>query len=227
MWDLATRQKVAELQGIRVRFSPSGTLLAGSSGNTVRLWNVATWQEVAAFKGDTAEVHCLAFAPDGRILATGDAAGTLRLWDVARSRQVDSCRGHTSEVQSIAFAPDGRRLATSGGDSTVKLWDVARLQEVASITCRYTLIDPVGFSPDGNTLAAGGADGTVRLWQAPPLSAGLREPAEAPSVAPVKTTRLFCVDLRGTAQATLAIEGNVHRVDVTAVDGTYWHVSLA
>jgi WD40 repeat protein/tetratricopeptide (TPR) repeat protein len=30
----------------------------------------------------------------------------------------------------------------------------------------------------------------------------------------------------GTAQATRVREGNVHRVDVTAVDGTHWHVQL-
>ena len=83
------------------------------------------------------------------------------------------------------------------------------------------------FSPDGNTLATASADATVRLWQAPPLSAALREPAETASLPPVETIRLFFLRPYGTAQARLAAEGNVLRVDVTAVDGTNWHANLS
>jgi WD40 repeat protein/serine/threonine protein kinase len=230
VWDVATQQQVASLAdriaGTRVQFTSDGTLLAVSSYNTVRLLDVTNWQEVAAFKGHTADVLCLAFAPGGRVLATGDAAGTLWLWDVAKKQPIASRRGHTSVVHRVVFAPDGRRLATSGGDGTVKLWDADLLWEVASITWRDTLIAPL-FSPDGNTLATGGADGKVRLWHAPPPAAGLREPAEAPSVAPVETICLFSVAMRGAARATLTTQGNVHRVDVTAVDGTVWHAWLS
>src|SRR5262249_35844454 len=89
VWDLATKQKVRELSAGRlVQFSPDGTRLAASAGNTVRLWDVATWQNVAELQGDNAEVMGLAFAPDGRMLATSDAVDTLRLWDVAQKRQV-------------------------------------------------------------------------------------------------------------------------------------------
>jgi hypothetical protein len=64
-----------------------------------------------------------------------------------------------------------------------------------------------------------GADATVRLWHAPSLP-------EAPSVPPIETIRLFVLQQLGTARATLAYEGNDYRLDVTAVDGTGWHVQL-
>jgi len=227
VWDLTTRREVAQLNSAsRIQFTPDGKLLAASSGNTVWLWDTGTWRNVAVLRTQTAEVLGLAFAPDGRTLAVGDAAGTIRLWDVAQKEQVASRRGHASEVSAVAFAPDGRRLATIGGDSTVKLWDAALLREVASLMCRDTLIKCLAFAPDGNTLATGGSDGTVRLWQAPAWSAGLREPADAPIVAPVETTGLFSLQLFGAAGATRTAEGNVQRVDVTAVDGTDWHAHL-
>src|SRR5205807_749097 len=58
VWELASRQQVARLTpGTRVRFSRDGTVLAASSGKTVRLWDVATWQTVGTLPRHTAEVR--------------------------------------------------------------------------------------------------------------------------------------------------------------------------
>src|SRR5262249_23349017 len=61
IWDLASRREVVRLPpGDRVRFSPDGRLLAviagGTVRRTVRLWDVGTWQPVAALRGRTDRV---------------------------------------------------------------------------------------------------------------------------------------------------------------------------
>jgi WD40 repeat protein len=254
VWDRYTGRIVVALTapGRAIRFNPDGTLLAVGSNKTVRLWDVATWQEVSTFREHTELVISLAFAPDGKLLATGDWGGILRLWDVAKKRQVISRRADSHVLGSLAFSPDGRRLVSGGGGGVVRFWDVSVLEELVALTgddgpadraARERLwaaasvamltgghdgsITSAAFAPDGNSLATGAKDATVRLWLAPPLSTALAERVESPTyLPPTATFRLFSLALHGSVKATLAPEGKASRVDVTAVDGTAWHAQL-
>jgi hypothetical protein len=120
--------------GVRsVAFSPDGRLLAsGSDDGTVKLWDVATGQEVRTLSGHTDSVLSVAFSPDGRLLASGSWDKTVKLWDVGVATkdfssppEVRTLRG-AGGVLSLAFSPDGRLLASGSADGAVKLWNVAK-----------------------------------------------------------------------------------------------------
>ena len=52
-------------------FSPDGrTLVSASDDKTIRLWNVATGQELMTLEGHSDKASVLQFSPDGRALAS-------------------------------------------------------------------------------------------------------------------------------------------------------------
>jgi WD40 repeat protein len=70
---------------LSVAFSRDGkTLVSGSADGTVRLWDMATRQQIGdPLTTDAGMVHSVAFSPDGKTLVSGSADGTARLWDAA------------------------------------------------------------------------------------------------------------------------------------------------
>ena len=180
LWDVATRENIATLEGhtgrvYSVSFSPDGTTLASGSGDTtgelwepgdgtVKLWDMATRENIATLEGHTDQVGSVVFSPDGTMLASASDDGTVKLWDVATRAEIATLEGHTSYVGSVVFSPDGTMLASGGGDETVKLWDMATRENIATLKGHTSYVNSVIFSPDGTRLASGSWDGTVKLW---------------------------------------------------------------
>lgn len=118
-------------------------------------------------------VACVAFSPNGRILAVGDGSGHVGLWDLGTGRRTASLP-EGGAVSSIAFSPNGRTLAADDGSGHIGLWNLAT-GRFGSLAERNTggSVDSATFSPNGLAVAAGQANGGIAL-----LRQNLSEPSQ-------------------------------------------------
>jgi len=150
-------------------FSADRLTLAAKNTDGLSLWDVTT-HEVRRKLAHPDVVWSVAFAPDGKILATGDYAGVIRIYELERGELVRKLAANgkrdeeASGITSFAFTPDGKTLASGGYDRIVTLWDLASGRERRHLVGHLGIVRSIAISPDGNTLASGSDDGTALRW---------------------------------------------------------------
>jgi RNA polymerase sigma factor (sigma-70 family) len=187
LWDITTGQERRRfpVEGGHVQslaFSPGGRLLAAAATDgTTRLYDLTTGQErtlrsrpePASLPSQPEVTGCLAFSPDGSILAAGSAGSdnpgdaalaTIHLWDVIRGQEVRRIPAHPRWVASLSFAPDGQTLASTGAEPVIRIWDVATGREAFPQSGHRSAVRSLAACPADGTVFTGGSDGTIRQW---------------------------------------------------------------
>jgi WD40 repeat protein/serine/threonine protein kinase len=182
LWDVAMRQlrDVAPMewtQGMSGEdISPDAMThfiqSVGQKGCTLTLYDLTTWRPGPVLRGHPAGVVAVAYAPDGKTIATASHDGTAIIWDLATGQSRVIIRPKVAgtsavpDVWAVSFSPDGSLLATGTYFQVVTLWDAATGRERLALEAgdrMGTRSLAVAFSPDGKILAVSGAQG-VKLW---------------------------------------------------------------
>jgi WD40 repeat protein/tRNA A-37 threonylcarbamoyl transferase component Bud32 len=148
-WDIVarTRRRVGKstdpIATLRVS-AEAGAVATRSKEGFVRLWDIESAALRATLTAERGRIGCLAFSPDGRLLATGtgalvgvvriigafvppeaalddgvpNAIGEVVLWETASGRRVRTLGEHNGRVRALAFSPDGATLVSGSLGAT-------------------------------------------------------------------------------------------------------------
>jgi WD40 repeat protein/serine/threonine protein kinase len=150
-----------------VAYSPRDPAVVGSASvdGTVMLWDTRTAKAVRTIRDLGGSVMCLAFSPDGHLLATVGQEKGVKIWDTQSGNLLKTLSGdERSGELSVTFLPDGRRLAAAGWDYVVRIWDVQNSKLIHRLPGHTWAIYGLAASADGRDVASASLEGTVRLW---------------------------------------------------------------
>lgn len=119
-----------------VAWSADGSKLYSTSGDhTVRVWDVASGEELAQIHDKNVSASCLAVSPDERFVATdgGTANPVVHVWDINQENAIATLKGHKRWIWALATSPDGKYLVSSSIDDELRIWDTSSWQLVNTV----------------------------------------------------------------------------------------------
>jgi len=107
-------------------------LITGSD-SSIRIFDTATWQQIAILEGHKGPVYSLSLFRNDRLLASGSEDKTARLWDLDTNLPVGPPLQHQAIVQSAAISVDGKLLVTGCRDTNAYVWDIHTILKDAGL----------------------------------------------------------------------------------------------
>jgi WD40 repeat protein len=166
-------------------------------------------------KGHSREVTSIAFAPDGKSLASRDAR-EIKLWNVESGKQTADFAWIQSDFGSVIYSPDGSKIASEGGDSAA-VWTIGEEDKKAtphtltlgqkSHSSKINRVSSLAYSPDGKFLVMGcshGEDnGSLELRDLSKPAPSSPNLGEFPALKRPITTVVFSPDGRTIASGSM------------------------
>jgi WD40 repeat protein len=142
---------------VAVAFSPDGELVAMARAHCVELRHVSTNRSLRVWHGRARPIKDIAYAQNGRLIATLEGDGAVHVWDAETGDLVTGLREAVTD--RIFFAGAGKRLIGMDAGGVVRFWEARTGDLVATLPGVYRNL---AVSADGRRVATA-SDGRVEV----------------------------------------------------------------
>lgn len=148
-----------------MQLSHDGKYLAASdSSYQIKIWEIATNQEVALLLGHQGWVWHFAFSHNDRYLLSGSNDRTMRIWDVATGNCLRVLENHEDWVWRVAFGLNSNIAISICADRYIKIWWWQTGKIILSFKVPDLQVRDAAFHGRRGLLAVCSGEG-IKIWQ--------------------------------------------------------------
>lgn len=158
-------------------FSPDGQFViaeAAKPASSINIVEVATGRVVSTLNIDGGfqqgiQAYCMAFSPDGKLVAGTNELGAARVWDAGTGRALskfEGVEGGPDYWLNSPFSADSKFIVFSTFQHDVRVWDATSGTQISEMSGHDSDVNSAVFSPDATKVATASADHTARIWDA-------------------------------------------------------------
>lgn len=127
----------------------------------INFFNIMTGQRIRTIsEADRLGIFCIAFHPNGRIMASSGSDEKISLWDSSSGQifktLMDKSETIKGSTRAVSFSPNGIYVASAGEDETIRIWDVNTGSITTKLKGHPNGVHSVAFSPNGRYIASAG-----------------------------------------------------------------------
>ena len=154
------------IQSLRFNSAGDWIVLGCPDLGQLLVWEWQSETYVMKQQGHSTDMTCLAYSPDGALMATGGQDAKIKLWNSASGFCFVTFSEHEAGVTGLVFTPNNKVVVSSSLDGTVRCFDLTRYRNFKTLTTpRPVQLSCVSVDSSGDLIAAGGKDVfEVYLW---------------------------------------------------------------
>ncbi len=156
VWNTADNSLLKTLDGqdgiYDCAISPDGTAAGLCVGNKLQIWNVETGKKTGECEGHQQNLNEVAFAPNGKTIATTASGEPARIWNAETLERIASLGDESQAANTVLYSHDGNSIAT-GHRGIVNVWSSSNHELQKTISFGDSPINQLSFSPDDTRIA--------------------------------------------------------------------------
>lgn len=118
-------------------------VVAGSTENSLRIWDARCCQKIAKLRGHTDNIRALAVDCSGTQILSGSSDGTIKLWSIGQQRCIGTMAMHSDSIWALQTDKNFSFVISGGRDRKCFRTYLSDLQSSELLFCEETPIQKV------------------------------------------------------------------------------------